>query len=184
MTKIEIPFSLLAHQSSLIARFPCFLAAILLHVHISIMDPTDDTVETMDIEFENGQARDENNSSEARQQHGRRSSSETELVLKNTATELEAILNDVKVTTKRLLEEITNYTDVFESVLSDYERVQASQRKEAQRLDEVSPDVEGATNRFLEQHLAMVGGMTQQDGVTGRVDLAAMLSGEHYGETK
>jgi hypothetical protein len=29
-----------------------------------------------------------------------------------------------------------------------------------------------------------VGGMTQQDGVTGRVDLAAMLSGEHYGETK
>jgi hypothetical protein len=28
-----------------------------------------------------------------------------------------------------------------------------------------------------------VGGMTQQDGVTGGVDLAAMLSG-HYGETK
>ena len=106
-----------------------------------------------------------------------RISSETEQVLKNTATELEAILNDVKATTKKLLEEITNYTDVFESVLGDYERVQTSQRKEAERLDEVSPHVEGATNRFLEQQLAMVGGMTQEGVAAGGVDLAAMLSG-------
>ena len=97
---------------------------------------------------------------------------ETEATIQSTKTQLEAILTDLKRTTSRLLEEIGTYMEAADSVSADYIRCQESQRKEAQRLEEVSPDVEGATNRFLEQQLAMMGGHMNGGGN----DLAAMLS--------
>jgi hypothetical protein len=103
---------------------------------------------------------------------------ESDAIIKNTATQLEGILNDVKGTTKSLLNEIQTYMKTSDSVSADYIRCQESQRKEAQRLAEVSPDVEGATNRFVEQQLALVGGhMMAAGGSTGGVDLVSMLSG-------
>lgn len=155
------------------------------------MDPESTSVENMVIEFESRRQasfvhnneqqppQDENTNAptDNKTEEQRHSRNETQAVMNNTATELEAILNDVKTTTKRLLEEITTYTQVFESVSADYMRCQSSQRKEAQRLEEVSPDVEGATNRFLEQQLAMVGGSVAAQGGAGGIDLAAMLSG-------
>lgn len=103
---------------------------------------------------------------------------ESDAIIKNTATQLEGILNDVKGTTKSLLSEIQTYMKTSDSVSADYIRCQESQRKEAQRLAEVSPDVEGATNRFVKEQLALVGGqMMAAGGSTGGVDLVSMLSG-------
>jgi hypothetical protein len=101
-----------------------------------------------------------------------------EAVVQNTATQLEAILNDVKGTTQRLLEEIGIYMEAAESVSIDYIKCQESQRNEARRLEEVQPDVEGATHRFIQQaqaQLAMAGHRTTSPDSNG-VDLEAMFS--------
>jgi hypothetical protein len=79
------------------------------------------------------------------------SSQEREAVMRNTATQLEAILNDLKGTTQRLLEEMGIYMEAAEGVSVDYTKCQESQRNEARRLAEVQPDVEGATHRFIQQ---------------------------------
>ena len=79
------------------------------------------------------------------------SSQGREAVVQSTATQLEVILNDLKGTTQRLLEEIGIYMEAAEGVSADYIKCQESQRSEARRLAEVQPDVEGATHRFVEQ---------------------------------
>lgn len=68
-----------------------------------------------------------------------------------TTSRLEEILNGIKGTTKHLLREIDIYAEAMESVSVDYLRCQNSQRKEARRLEEVEPDVAGATSHFLQQ---------------------------------
>lgn len=106
-----------------------------------------------------------------------------EAVLQNTATQLEAILNDLKGTTRKLLDEIGIYMEAAESVSTDYKKCQESQRNEARRLAEVQPDVEGATHRFLQQaqaQLAMTAGhrttTTTSPDSNNEVDLEAMFS--------
>ena len=68
-----------------------------------------------------------------------------------TANSLESILKNVQGTVNRLLQEIDSYLSTTESVRIDYIRCQASQRNEAQRLEEMEPDVAGATASFLQQ---------------------------------
>jgi hypothetical protein len=96
--------------------------------------------------------------------------------VKNTATQLEAILNDVKGTTERLLQEMNIFLKEAESVTIDYTRCQESQRNEAHRLEACQPDVQGATHRFLQEaqaQLAMAGHVTtDSDGA----DLESMLA--------
>jgi hypothetical protein len=104
-------------------------------------------------------------------------------VVQTTATQLESILNDVKGTTKRLLDEISFYMKEAESVTVDYMRCQESQREEAHRLEAVQPDVEGATHRFLQQaqaQLAMADGHTPTE--LDEVDVETMFSndGDNY----
>jgi hypothetical protein len=105
-------------------------------------------------------------------------------VVQTTATQLESILNDVKGTTKRLLDETSIYMKEAESVTADYMRCQESQREEAHRLEAVQPDVEGATHCFLQQaqaQLAMADGHMPTE--LDEVDVETMFpnDGDNYG---
>ena len=64
--------------------------------------------------------------------------------------QLEASLDDMKETTKRLLTEIGHHVKVTHDVIYDYENVLETQQKEAIRLEEVSKTVNSATNPFLD----------------------------------
>ena len=70
---------------------------------------------------------------------------------RDVAANLEKTLNRVKTTTKTMLNEIEAFMRATESVTVDYLRCQASQHNESQRLEEVEPDVAGATTQFLQQ---------------------------------
>lgn len=108
------------------------------------------------------------------------SSQEREAVMRNTATQLEAILNDLKGTTQRLLEEIGIYMEAAEGVSVDYTKCQESQRNEARRLAEVQPDVDGATRRFIQQAQVVMATTSHRTTFPGDVDLeeAMFLSRE------
>ena len=77
--------------------------------------------------------------------------------LKNERTEktkavhekLQNILTDVKETTNKLLSEVDVYLKTVDSVTIDYTKCKDSQVHEATRLEEVEPDVSGATGQFL-----------------------------------
>ncbi len=64
---------------------------------------------------------------------------------------LQATLVRVHETTKTMLNEIGHFLESTESVMIDYTKCQNSQREEARRLEEVEPDVAGATERYLAQ---------------------------------
>jgi hypothetical protein len=70
--------------------------------------------------------------------------------------QLQATLELVRNTTKNMLGEIDAFLQATESTTMDYIKCQKSQRAEARRLEEVEPDVSGATSRFLQE---MQGGM-------------------------
>jgi inactivated superfamily I helicase len=114
------------------------------------------------MDFQSSFANDNENESPTTHEVSEEESTSTQLrrdrqaAVQTTATQLESILNDVKGTTKRLLDEISTYLDEAESVTVDYMRCQESQRKEARRLEAVQPDVEGATHRFLQQAQAQL----------------------------
>ena len=69
---------------------------------------------------------------------------------RDVAANLEGTLNRVKETTKTMLNEIEAFMLATERVTVDYLRCQTSQHNESQRLEEVEPDVAGATTHFLQ----------------------------------
>ena len=70
---------------------------------------------------------------------------------------LQATLDNVRETTRAMLNEIDVFLESTKDVMVDYTKCQNSQRNEARRLEEVEPDVVGATERYLQQ----MQGMTQ-----------------------
>ena len=70
---------------------------------------------------------------------------------------LQTTLDRVRETTKTMLNEIGSFLESTESVMIDYTKCQNSQRNEARRLEEVEPDVVGATQIYLEQVKGMMG---------------------------
>lgn len=62
---------------------------------------------------------------------------------------LQMILGDIKGATGTLLSEIDIYLKAVDSVTIDYTKCKESQVHEATRLEEVEPDVSGATGQFL-----------------------------------
>lgn len=64
---------------------------------------------------------------------------------------LQATLDRVRETTRDILNEIDVFLESSENVMVDYTKCQNSQRNEARRLEEVEPDVVGATERYLQQ---------------------------------
>lgn len=97
-----------------------------------------------------------------------------ETTVKHMALQLEDILNGIRDTTKRLLTETDMYLTATARVQAEYTACQDSQRAEARRLDEVQPDVEGATLTFLQeaqdqiasQMMASLGASNQGDDVS------------------
>ncbi len=69
---------------------------------------------------------------------------------------LQATLDRVRETTRDILNEIDVFLESTENVMMDYTKCQNSQRNEARRLEEVEPDVVGATERYLQQVKGMV----------------------------
>ena len=65
--------------------------------------------------------------------------------------QLEETLNRVRETTKTMLDEIKVFLESTEGVMIDYTKCQNSQRDETRRLEEVEPDVLGATEMYLAQ---------------------------------
>ena len=62
---------------------------------------------------------------------------------------LQIILGDIKGATRTLLSEVDIYLKAVDSVTIDYTKCKESQVHEATRLEEVEPDVSGATGQFL-----------------------------------
>ncbi len=69
---------------------------------------------------------------------------------------LQATLDHVRETTRAMLNEIDVFLESTENVMVDYTKCQNSQRNEARRLEEVEPDVAGATERYLQQMQGMM----------------------------
>jgi hypothetical protein len=65
---------------------------------------------------------------------------------------LQSALEDYKGHTKRLFTEIESYITKLATVDKSYASVQQSENAETSRLDQVAPDVEGATGPVLNQH--------------------------------
>ncbi|KAI2510258.1 hypothetical protein MHU86_4136 [Fragilaria crotonensis] len=70
--------------------------------------------------------------------------------------QLEASIDDMRDTAKRLLAEIEAHVNVTHNVIYDYQSVLETQQKEAARLEEVSKTVNIATNPFLETMMSDV----------------------------
>lgn len=69
---------------------------------------------------------------------------------------LQATLDRVRETTRAMLNEIDVFLESTENVMVDYTKCQNSQMNEARRLEEVEPDVVGATERYLQQVQGMI----------------------------
>ena len=74
----------------------------------------------------------------------------------NAHAKLQATLDRVRETTRAMLNEIDVFLESTENVIVDYTKCQNSQRNEARRLEEVEPDVVGATERYLQQVQGMM----------------------------
>ena len=87
---------------------------------------------------------------------------------------LRSILENIKNSTKTVLTEMQVYLEEMENVEKTYIRCRAKAQKESRRLEQVEPDVAGATQRYLTQASALLG-----NGAAGGFDMAAMMGGMH-----
>jgi hypothetical protein len=75
--------------------------------------------------------------------------SEYDTIARETAFLLDKKLDNTRVWAKKLLREITVYVKTLEDVQTEYVRVQRLEHEESDRLDQVEPDVQGATTHLL-----------------------------------
>jgi hypothetical protein len=75
--------------------------------------------------------------------------SEFDVIARDTAKTLDKNLDSARAWTKKLLREITMYVKTLEMVQAEYLKVQDLEHKESARLDQVEPDVQGATSHLL-----------------------------------
>jgi hypothetical protein len=76
--------------------------------------------------------------------------SEYDVIARDAAFLLDKKLDNTRAWTKKLLREITVYVKTLEGVQEEYVRVQGLEHQESDRLDQVEPDVQGATSHLLE----------------------------------
>jgi hypothetical protein len=75
--------------------------------------------------------------------------SEYDTIARETAFLLDKKLDNTRAWAKKLLREITVYVKTLEDVQTEYVRVQRLEHEESDRLDQVEPDVQGATSHVL-----------------------------------
>lgn len=84
-----------------------------------------------------------------------RMESEYDAIARETALLLDKRLDNIRGWTKKLLRELTVFVKTLEEVGTEYNRIQSLEQTESDRLDQVEPDVEGATSHLLQHsHLA------------------------------
>jgi hypothetical protein len=71
-------------------------------------------------------------------------------IVRQTQTALNQRLQNNKMWAQKLLFEVVSYSKTLSAVHAEYLRTQAQEQHEAQRLDQVEPDVEGATCQMLD----------------------------------
>jgi hypothetical protein len=77
--------------------------------------------------------------------NGNKQDSEFDAITRNAAVLLEQKLANTKGWAKKLLQEITVYVETVEQAQAEYIRVQRLEHEESNRLDQVEPEVLGAT---------------------------------------
>lgn len=85
---------------------------------------------------------------------------EFDAIARDAALLLDKKLEDNRDWVKKLLHEMTAYAKTLSEVHAEYARIQRLEHEESQRLDQVEPDVQGATSHLLQNH--MFGGMANQ----------------------
>jgi hypothetical protein len=77
--------------------------------------------------------------------NGNKQDSEFDAITRDAALLLEKKLANTKGWAKKLLQEITVYVETVEQAQAEYMRVQRLEHEESNRLDQVEPEVHGAT---------------------------------------
>ena len=90
-------------------------------------------------------------------------SSELDTLTQNAALLMEKKLDSTKAWAQRLVQEITIYVQTMEEVHADYLQVQAAELEESARLDQLEPDVQGATFNLVDVASQYLGRTNQQD---------------------
>lgn len=98
---------------------------------------------TMDNESPNGNEEETKDLSPPEQEE-----SEYEVIARDVAFVLDKKLENARAWTKKLLREITVYVKTLEEVQKEYTRVQQLEHQESNRLDQVEPEVQGATSHY------------------------------------
>lgn len=73
---------------------------------------------------------------------------EREQMSKDIAAKFQSALNDIKITTKKLMAEMDHMMMINEGVTIDYTKVLDSQQTESRRLEEAEPDVMNLTSKM------------------------------------
>jgi hypothetical protein len=73
---------------------------------------------------------------------------EREKLTNDVAAKFQSALNDIKITTKKLMSEMEHMMMVNEGVTIDYMKVVDSQQAETRRLEEAEPDVMNLTTKI------------------------------------
>ena len=89
---------------------------------------------------------------------------------KDNQRRLTSILDNIKHSTQTVLSEMSIYLKESEEIEKTYIRCRANTQKESQRLEQVEPDVAGATQRFQAQGQAMF-------AAGDFMNMAALMSG-------
>jgi hypothetical protein len=71
-------------------------------------------------------------------------------IARDAALLLDKKLEDNREWVQKILHEMTAYAKTISEVNSEYTRIQSLEHEESQRLDQVEPDVQGATSHLLE----------------------------------
>lgn len=100
---------------------------------------------------------------------------ERRMFYEENTNRLRSILENIKNSTKTVLQEMNVYLQEMEEVEKTYIRCRAKTQKESRRLEQVEPDVGVATARYLKQASAQLFGNVANGGF----DMAAAMGATH-----
>ena len=85
-------------------------------------------------------------------------------IVRQTQIALNQKLENNKMWAQKLLAEVAVFSKTLAGVHAEYARIQEQEQQEAQRLDQVEPDVQGATSQMLDHPAATMGGYDYAEG--------------------
>ena len=85
-------------------------------------------------------------------------------IVRQTQIALNQKLENNKMWAQKLLAEVAVFSKTLAGVHAEYARIQEQEQQEAQRLDQVEPDVQGATSQMLDHPAATMSGYDYAEG--------------------